>query len=215
MFLVLGLDHSCPWLREGLSSKSRSLASDFFFESLALARKVVSSISPLIICIKWCSVVDQWPATTGTRTGANPRKGCYRAVYFSRLNTLEYICKVKCSCFWTFYKKRFDYTLANFGILCSKFVVSIYTVTVCIPDETKQVWNMLIAYYCCKLLVNAMFVVSMLSDTSAMQLSWALAQCRRLGEQGGRASLTTACAPHFSYSEYIFRTSRNDSAYRN
>ena len=32
--LVVGLDRSCPWPPEGLSSKSRSLASDFF-ESLA------------------------------------------------------------------------------------------------------------------------------------------------------------------------------------
>ena len=42
---VLDLDHSCPGPRDGLSSKSRSLASDFFFESLAL--KVVSSTPPL------------------------------------------------------------------------------------------------------------------------------------------------------------------------
>ena len=27
---VLGLEHSCPWPREGLSSRSRSLALDFF-----------------------------------------------------------------------------------------------------------------------------------------------------------------------------------------
>ena len=47
--LGLGLDHSCTWPREGLSSKSRSsaLASDFF-ESLALASKVVSSAPPLL-----------------------------------------------------------------------------------------------------------------------------------------------------------------------
>ena len=29
--LVLGLEHSCPWPREGLSSESRSLVSVFFF----------------------------------------------------------------------------------------------------------------------------------------------------------------------------------------
>ena len=29
--LVLGLEHSCPWPREGLSSERLSLASDFFF----------------------------------------------------------------------------------------------------------------------------------------------------------------------------------------
>ena len=63
-----------------------------------------------------------------------------------------------------------------------------------------------------------MSVVSKLSDASAMRLSLAPAHCRRsggTGGQGGRASLTTACAPHFSYSEYIFGTSRNDSDYRN
>ena len=30
VFLVVGLDHSCLWPREGLFSKSLSLASDFF-----------------------------------------------------------------------------------------------------------------------------------------------------------------------------------------
>ena len=30
MSLVLGLEHSCPWPREGLSSERLSLASDFF-----------------------------------------------------------------------------------------------------------------------------------------------------------------------------------------
>ena len=30
MSLVLGLERFCPWPREGLSSKSQSLASDFF-----------------------------------------------------------------------------------------------------------------------------------------------------------------------------------------
>ena len=43
--LVLGLENSCSWPREGLSSESRSLAmaSDFFV-SLALASSLVSSI---------------------------------------------------------------------------------------------------------------------------------------------------------------------------
>ena len=37
--LVLGLEHSCPWPREGLSSKSRSLALALnFFVSLASSR---------------------------------------------------------------------------------------------------------------------------------------------------------------------------------
>ena len=30
VFLVLGLEHSCPWFRQGLSSEGLSLASDFF-----------------------------------------------------------------------------------------------------------------------------------------------------------------------------------------
>ena len=44
--LVLGLEHSCPWPREGLSSKKLSLASDFFV-SLALASSLVFS-TPLL-----------------------------------------------------------------------------------------------------------------------------------------------------------------------
>ena len=51
MSLVLGfgLEHSCPWPREGLSSKrlSLALASDFFV-SLALASSLMSSTPPLI-----------------------------------------------------------------------------------------------------------------------------------------------------------------------
>ena len=46
---VLGLEHFCPWPREGLFSKglSLALASDFF-GSLALAKSLVSSTPPLI-----------------------------------------------------------------------------------------------------------------------------------------------------------------------
>ena len=53
-FLVfgLGLEHSCPWLREGLFSEKLSLASasDFFFlgGSLALVSSLVSSTQPLL-----------------------------------------------------------------------------------------------------------------------------------------------------------------------
>ena len=47
MSSVLGLDHFCPWPREGLSSKSRSFASDFFW-FLALASNIVSSTPPLV-----------------------------------------------------------------------------------------------------------------------------------------------------------------------
>ena len=52
VFLVLGLEHSCPWAREGLSSKrlSLALASDFFV-FLALASSLVSSTPPL-----WSSI---------------------------------------------------------------------------------------------------------------------------------------------------------------
>ena len=51
--LVLGLEHSCPWPREGLSSKrlSLALASDFFV-SLALASSLVSSTPPLLDMLK-------------------------------------------------------------------------------------------------------------------------------------------------------------------
>ena len=47
--LVLGLEHSCPWPRECLSSErlSLALASDFFV-SLALASSLVSSTPPLV-----------------------------------------------------------------------------------------------------------------------------------------------------------------------
>ena len=46
---VLGLEHSCPWPREGLSSKrlSLALASDFCV-SLALASSLESSTPPLL-----------------------------------------------------------------------------------------------------------------------------------------------------------------------
>ena len=48
--LVLGLEHSCPWPRECLSSErlSLALASDFFV-SLALASSLVSSTPPLLL----------------------------------------------------------------------------------------------------------------------------------------------------------------------
>ena len=53
LVLGLGLEHSCPWPRERLSSERLSLAlalaSDFFV-SLALASSLVSSTPPLI---KW------------------------------------------------------------------------------------------------------------------------------------------------------------------
>ena len=46
--LVLGLEHSCPWPRECLSSKRLSLALDFFV-SLVLASSLVSSTPPLLL----------------------------------------------------------------------------------------------------------------------------------------------------------------------
>ena len=52
LVLGLGLEHSCPWPREGLSSEGLSLvlalASDFFV-SLALASSLVSSTPPLLL----------------------------------------------------------------------------------------------------------------------------------------------------------------------
>ena len=50
LVLGLGLEHSCPWPREVLSSErlSLALASDFFV-SLASASSLVSSTPPLII----------------------------------------------------------------------------------------------------------------------------------------------------------------------
>ena len=52
LILDLGLEHSCPWPREGLSSEglSLALASDFFV-SLALASSLVSSTPPLLIYV--------------------------------------------------------------------------------------------------------------------------------------------------------------------
>ena len=50
LVLSLGLEHSCPWPREDLSSEGLSfaLASDFFvFLALALASMLVSSTPPL------------------------------------------------------------------------------------------------------------------------------------------------------------------------
>ena len=47
LVLGLGLEHSCPWPRERLSSERLSLALDFFV-SLALASSLVSSTPPLI-----------------------------------------------------------------------------------------------------------------------------------------------------------------------
>ena len=46
--LVLGLEHSCPWPREGLSSEGVSLAltSDFF---ASLASSLVSSTTPMTV----------------------------------------------------------------------------------------------------------------------------------------------------------------------
>ena len=49
LILGLGLEHSCPWPRECLSSEWLSLALDFFFVSLALASNLVSSTPPLDI----------------------------------------------------------------------------------------------------------------------------------------------------------------------
>ena len=46
--LVLGLEHSCPWPRECLSSERLSPWSRIFFMSLALASSLMSSTPPLI-----------------------------------------------------------------------------------------------------------------------------------------------------------------------
>ena len=46
LVLGLGLEHSCSWPREGMSSEGLSLASDFFV-SLALAWSLVSLTPPL------------------------------------------------------------------------------------------------------------------------------------------------------------------------
>ena len=50
VFSGLGLEHSCPWLQEGLSSEGLSLASDFFV-FLALASSLVSSTPPLVFAL--------------------------------------------------------------------------------------------------------------------------------------------------------------------
>ena len=46
--LVLGLEHSCPWPREGLSLEEPSLASDCFCVCLALASSLMSSTPPVL-----------------------------------------------------------------------------------------------------------------------------------------------------------------------
>ena len=55
---VLGLEHSCPWLREGLSSKGLSLASNFFV-SLALVSSLVSSTPPLVLMYGFYKICNQ------------------------------------------------------------------------------------------------------------------------------------------------------------
>ena len=52
MFLVLGLEHSCPWPRKGLSSErlTLALAWDFF---MSLASSLVSSTPPPITAIRY------------------------------------------------------------------------------------------------------------------------------------------------------------------
>ena len=48
LVLGLGLEHSCPWPRQGLSSERLSLALDFFVSlALVLASSLVSSTPPL------------------------------------------------------------------------------------------------------------------------------------------------------------------------
>ena len=51
LVLGLGLEHSCPWPREVLSSERLSLASDFF---LSLASSLVSSTPTLLFRVESC-----------------------------------------------------------------------------------------------------------------------------------------------------------------
>ena len=63
LVLGLGLEHSCPWPRERLSSErlSLALASDFFVSlALALASSLVSSTPPLLLIYWGCSSVDRY-----------------------------------------------------------------------------------------------------------------------------------------------------------
>ena len=64
--LGLGLEHSCPWPRECLSSErlSLALASDFFV-SLALASSLVSSTPPLHVSLRQTSKSCTAKRTTG------------------------------------------------------------------------------------------------------------------------------------------------------
>ena len=55
--LVLGLEHSCPWPRECLSSERLSLASDFF---VSLASSLVSSTPPLVGRLTASSMQQRW-----------------------------------------------------------------------------------------------------------------------------------------------------------
>ena len=84
-FWVLGfglnLDYSCIWPREGLSSKSRSLASDSF-ECLALVSNVGSSTPPLPINVH---LIEQqrvclWSRTSGVQIScrSNQTQSCQR-----------------------------------------------------------------------------------------------------------------------------------------
>ena len=58
LVLGLGLEHSCPWPRECLSSERLSLALDFFV-SLALASSLVSSTPPLLSDKYQISIVSE------------------------------------------------------------------------------------------------------------------------------------------------------------
>ena len=52
---VLGLEHSCPWPREGLSSRSRSLALDFICVlGLGLEPCVLDSTSDFLFAFAPC-----------------------------------------------------------------------------------------------------------------------------------------------------------------
>ena len=81
LVLGLGLEHSCPWPRECLSSErlSLALASDFFcvlglglgffFVSLALASSLVSSTPPLLSTACNPSKVSKWLVKLSTLVG--------------------------------------------------------------------------------------------------------------------------------------------------
>ena len=68
-----------------------------------------------ILILPYCTLISMKNLEIGQYTERSPKavvattcpwRVRYRAVYFSRLNCLEYIYNVKCDCIWKFYGKK-------------------------------------------------------------------------------------------------------------